>query len=82
MKRELLIYFGLFLFLAIGMHFEQWTSHPVDHLLSLPHAVAYGLGPEHPFVFTLVLYIIIGIPRVLKKLFTRKKEKNYFSEKN
>lgn len=74
MKKEILIFIGLFLFLAIGMHFAQWTSHPVEHLKALPHASAYGLGPEHPFVFTLVLYLIIGIPRLIMKLL-KKKEK-------
>lgn len=73
MKKELFIYLGLFVFLAVGMHFAQWTSHPIEHLMALPHASAYGLGPEHPFVFTLILYIIIGIPRVLKKMLTKNK---------
>ena len=73
MKKELLIYVGIFLFLAIGMHFGQWTDYPVEHLMALPHSSAYGLGAEHPFVFTLIIYIIIGIPRVLGKLFSKKK---------
>ena len=74
MKKELIIYLGIFLFLAIGMHFKQWTTIPLDHLMNLPHASAYGLGPEHPFVFTFIVYIIVGIPRVLGKLFSKKEQ--------
>lgn len=74
MKKELIIFIGLFLFLAIGMHFAEWMSHPVEHIMSLPHASAYGLGAEHPFVFTFILYIIVGIPRLLVKLFSKKSE--------
>ena len=74
MKKELIIFIGIFLFLAIGMHFKQWTGYPIDHLMALPKASAYGLGAEHPFVFTLVVYIIIGIPRGIKKLLSKKKD--------
>ena len=72
MKKELIIFVGIFLFLAIGMHFAQWTSHPIEHLMSLPHASAYGLGAEHPVVFTLIVYVIVWIPRVLVKLLSKK----------
>ena len=64
MKKELYIYIGIFLFLTIGMHFKQWMDHPVDHLLALPHASSYGLGWEHPFVYTFIIYIIIFIVRL------------------
>ncbi|MEA3512227.1 MAG: hypothetical protein U9R37_01355 [Campylobacterota bacterium] len=75
MKKELIIFVGLFLFLAIGMHFKEWMSHPVEHIMALPHASSYGLGWEHPIVYTLLLYIIVGIPRVIAKLFSKKSEK-------
>ncbi|MEA2019162.1 MAG: hypothetical protein U9N59_12000 [Campylobacterota bacterium] len=65
MKKELYIFIGIFLFLAIGMHFKEWMDHPVEHLMALPHATSYGLGWEHPFVYTLVTYLIVGIPRLL-----------------
>ena len=73
MKKELIIFIGIFLFLAIGMHFKQWIGYPVDHLMALPSASAYGLGAEHPFVFTLIVYIIVGVPRAIAKLFSKKK---------
>jgi len=35
MKKELMIFAGIFLFLAIGMHFKEWTSHPIEHLKAI-----------------------------------------------
>jgi hypothetical protein len=74
MKRELIIFIGIFLFLAIGMHFEEFTSFPIEHTVNLAHAGAYGFGPAHPLIFTLIVYIIIGVPRFVIKLLTKKKE--------
>ena len=71
-KEELFWFIGIFLFLAIGMHFKEWMNHPIEHLTSLPHAISYGLGWEHPFVYTLVVYLIVGLPRLL---FRKKKPK-------
>ncbi|BAF72286.1 hypothetical protein [Sulfurovum sp. NBC37-1] len=71
MKKELIIFVSIFLVLAIGMHFKEWTSHPLDHLMALPDAGAYGLGPMHPLIFTLIIYIIIAVPRGLVKLFQK-----------
>jgi hypothetical protein len=72
MKKELVVFIGIFLFLAIGMHFKEWTSHPLDHLMALPHSSAYGLGAEHPFVFTFIIYIIVYIPRAIIKKISKK----------
>ena len=72
MKKELIIFLGIFLFLALGMHFKQWTSHPIDHILALPKAGAYGLGPFHPLIITFVVYSFIGFFRGIIKLFSRK----------
>lgn len=75
MKRELIIFVGLFLFLAIGMHFKQWLDHPIEHLMSLPHGGAFGIpGSIHPFVFTLLLYVVVRFPALMKKLFSKKSE--------
>ncbi|MBI3873669.1 MAG: hypothetical protein HY307_01415 [Arcobacter sp.] len=73
MKKELIIFGGIFLFLAIGMHFKEWTTHPIEHLLSLPTAGAYGLGAIHPLVFTLFIYLIFVAFRGIKRVFSRKK---------
>ena len=71
MKKELTIFIGLFLFLAIGMHFKEWLSHPIDHIMALPTAGAYGIGAFHPLVFTVALYLVFVIIRGIVRLFTK-----------
>ncbi|MEA3417832.1 MAG: hypothetical protein U9Q90_00395 [Campylobacterota bacterium] len=70
MKKEFFIFIGIFLFLAIGMHFKEWLSHPIDHITALPEAGAYGIGAIHPLVFTLVAYLIVLVFRGIVKLFS------------
>ena len=72
MKKELTIIIGIFLFLAMGMHFKEWLGYPIEHIKALPSAGAYGVGAWHPVVFTLITYIIIAIPRGIAKLFKKK----------
>ena len=72
MKKELKIFIGLFLFLAIGMHFKEWISHPIEHMMALPSAGAYGIGPIHPLVFTVALYLIVALFRGIIKLFKKR----------
>jgi len=72
MKKELTIFISLFLFLAIGMHFKEWISHPIDHVMALPTAGAYGIGPFHPLVFTMALYLVITLFRGIGSLFAKK----------
>ena len=72
MKKEFTIYIGIFLFLAIGMHFKEWIDHPIEHIMSLPHAGAFGLGAFHPLIFTTIVYVIFVILRAFVKLFTTK----------
>jgi hypothetical protein len=67
-KKELLIFVGIFLFLAIGMHFKEWISDPLEHIAALPKAGAYGFGAFHPLIFTSVLYLIIGFFRGIASL--------------
>ncbi len=69
MKKELLIFIGIFLFLAIGMHFKEWTSHPIEHIIALPTSAAYGIGMVHPLVFTLLGYIVYVVFRPIFRLF-------------
>ena len=71
MKKELMILIGIFLFLAIGMHFKEWIDHPLEHIQALPDASSYGLGWEHPIVYTVLVYLIISIPRGIGKLFSK-----------
>jgi hypothetical protein len=73
MKKELMIFTAIFLFLAIGMHFKEWTSYPIEHLMALPNAGAYGFGAIHPFIFTLMGYLLFIAIRAISKLFSKKK---------
>ena len=74
MKKELGIFIGLFLFLAIGMHFKQWIDHPIEHMMNMKDGGAFGIpGLLHPFAFTFMLYVIIGIPRIIGKIFSKSK---------
>jgi hypothetical protein len=72
MKKELSIFIGIFLFLAIGMHFKEWISHPIEHIVALPKAGAYGFGVFHPLIFTTIIYIIVSILRGIIYLSSKK----------
>jgi len=72
MKRELSIFAAIFLVLAIGMHMKEWLDHPVAHLKALPDAGAYGIGPAHPLVFTLIVYLLFIALRGMARLFRRR----------
>jgi len=75
MKKQLFIFLGIFLFLTIGMHFKEWISHPIDHMMALPHAGAYGIGMLHPLVFTFLGYVVfllvMGVVYLIKKIVAR-----------
>ena len=72
MKKELFIFLTLMIVLALGMHFNQWISHPIEHLEQLSHHKM----PYHPLLYTAFLYIILGAFRgfffLAKSIFRRK----------
>ncbi|QKJ27972.1 hypothetical protein [Aliarcobacter cibarius] len=72
MKKELKIYIFILIILSIIIHYKEFLTHPVEHVLGLMDSGAYGFGGFHPFIFSAVIYIIIGIPRVLFKIITRR----------
>ena len=72
MKKELTIYFSIFIIMALGMHFQEWTSHPIDHLMALPKSGVFGIGAFHPFFFALILYLVILLVRAVIKVFRKK----------
>jgi len=71
MKKELTIFTSILFILSIGMHFKEWMDHPLAHIMALPSSGAYGIGAIHPFIFTLIIYLIFialrGIVRIFKK---------------
>jgi len=69
MKKELMIFLGIFLVLALGMHFKEWTSHPIEHIMALPGAGAFGLGPWHPLIIPAFFYLVFLLLRGIVKLF-------------
>ena len=71
MKKELYVFVGIFLFLAVGMHFDEWLSHPVEQIIALPKSGAYGIGMVHPIVFTLFGYVLFVMLRSVVRLFGR-----------
>ena len=73
MKKELMIFLGIFLVLALGMHFKEWMSHPIDHIMALPKAGAFGLGPFHPLIITTFFYLVLALFRGIAKLLGGKK---------
>lgn len=71
--KELYILLAIFIILALGMHHQEWISHPIEHIKNLPSSGAYGIGATHPLVFTIIVYIILWIPRLIFKLFKKNK---------
>jgi len=71
-KREILIFVVIFLFLALGMHMNQWLTHPLEHL---NHLSAHKM-PYHPLLYTTILYVFIALIRAvfntIMKLFSRR----------
>lgn len=72
--KELYILISIFLFLTLGMHYQEWLSNPIEHIDNLSNAGAYGFGMVHPLVFTFLIYILILLPRIIRSFFRRKKE--------
>ena len=54
--KELVIFVGLFLFLTLGMHMNEWLTHPIEHI---EHLSGSQFGLFHPLYFTFGIYIIL-----------------------
>ena len=71
--KEAIFFVVLFLFLALGVHMQQWFSHPVEHF---EHLNRSKFGLFHPLTFATLVYIFLYILRVIlsaiKDLFTKK----------
>jgi hypothetical protein len=61
-KKELAIFLGIFLFLALGMHHKEWLSHPIQQIESLPES---SLGPWHPLYIAFGVYLVVLMLRLL-----------------
>ncbi|RLA73719.1 MAG: hypothetical protein DRG11_07185 [Epsilonproteobacteria bacterium] len=71
MKKQFYMFIFMFLFLAIGMHFKQWTSHPIEHMMNISQGGAFGIpGIIHPLVFTILGYIVLlGLIKLFNMIF-------------
>jgi len=68
MKKDLKIFIGIFLVLALGMHFKAWTEHPLEHIESLFTQGWFGL---HPLVITLAVFLVYIAFRALIRVVKR-----------
>ena len=76
MKKQLSLFLTIFLFLTIGIHFSAWVNNPLEHLSSLAHADAYGLGVIHPIIFSFIGYLLLSsilwIVHLVWRVFSKK----------
>lgn len=68
-KRELIIYFVIFILLSFFMHMDKWLSFPIEHIKHLFHYVF----PLHPLVYSFIGYIIVWFIRLIFEPLFRKK---------
>lgn len=72
LKREVFIFIVIFVFLSLGMHMNQWLTHPLAHLQQL----SIHKMPYHPLLYTVIVYLLLGLIRAVintfMKLFRRK----------
>ncbi|QKJ21562.1 hypothetical protein [Poseidonibacter lekithochrous] len=64
-KKEFIVFIGTFIILSLLMHFAEFLSFPLTHINNLGTSGAYGFGSFHPLIFTLLIYIVIFIPRFI-----------------
>ena len=71
LKKEIFIFLLFFCALALGMHMNEWISHPLEHF---KHLATHKM-PYHPLLYTSLLYIFTLLLRLafyaLKKAFKR-----------
>ena len=67
LKKEFIVFIAIFLFLALGMHMNQWMTHPIEHL---NHLITHKM-PYHPLLYTFLVYLIIGVLRIIFRFFTK-----------
>ncbi len=63
--KELVVFTVLFIFLTLGMHMQQWISHPIEHV---QHLSSSQFGLFHPLYFTLGVYLVLFVVRKLFSL--------------
>jgi hypothetical protein len=72
MKKELIIFFIIFILFSLFIHLHEFLNFPLEHIKNLPRSSAYGLGFLHPFIISLIIYTLLWIPRSIIRIFHRK----------
>jgi len=73
LKNELTIFLCVLILLSIGMHYKEFLNYPLEHFFALPNSSVYGFGFLHPLFFSIIIYILLLIPRFVFRLILRKK---------
>ena len=72
LKKEFFIFILIFIVLSLGMHMNQWLTHPIEHLMHL----STQKMPYHPLLYTTIVYLFLGLLRLIisafMKLFRKK----------
>ncbi len=76
-KKEIIIYLSLFVFLAFIMHQEAWLNAPIDHIKNVSNST---MGTYHPIYLSLIIYLIILGIRKLFGFISKKFKKNDLAE--
>jgi len=71
LKKEIIIFFVVFLILSVGMHYKEFIEFPLEHIKGLPNSSAYGLGFSHPIIFTFIVYTMVSLPRLIFRVFKK-----------
>lgn len=72
MKKELIIFVSILVVLTLSIHYREFLEYPLDHIYALSNSGAYGFGSFHPIIFTLIVYVLLWLPRLIIKFFNKK----------
>ena len=72
MKRELIIIVSILIVLTMAIHYKEFLEYPLEQISGLVESGAYGFGAYHPIIFTLIVYILLWIPRFVIRIFIKK----------
>jgi hypothetical protein len=72
MKKEFLIIVSILMVLTVLVRYKEFLEYPLEHIIALSDSGAYGFGSLHPIIFTLIIYILLWVPRSIIKFFNKK----------
>ncbi|QDF27801.1 hypothetical protein [Halarcobacter anaerophilus] len=72
LKKEIIVFFTIFVLSSLIMHYSAWISHPIEHI----KALSYHSMPYHPILYTFIIYILVAVVRgiflLIKKIISKK----------